>query len=298
MGPSVVAVKAHAKVNLYLEVGAKRPDGYHRVDTVLHTLALHDTVTIREANGLSVVCAPDIGVAQEHNLVYRAAVSLAETLGRRVDVAISVDKRIPDGAGLGGGSSDAAATLAGLAMMWEVDPEDPLLITVAAALGADVPFFLGGGAALYAGRGDELVTALPPMSVPVALVKPRESVSTGAAYEAFDRLPHSAGPGANRLSDALRAGDRVDTVASLHNNMTEASVGLVPAIGEALAWCQSARGVLGAAMAGSGSAVFAVCEDAGAADRIARDSSMQGWWGSSTTTAPEGAVAVRVEERQ
>lgn len=296
MGLSVVVAEAPAKVNLYLNVGEQRPDGYHQVDTVLHTLALHDTVTIRRADGLTVTCDPDVGVPPEQNLAYRAAAALAAATGRSADVEISIEKRIPHGAGLAGGSSDAAATLVGLAALWEIEPADPVLGDIAAVLGADVPYLLTGGAAVYAGRGDELVTALSTVVADVVLVKPLEVVSTGAAYVAFDLLVQPTAPDVGVMARAVRDSDTPAVASALHNNMTEASLTLAPVIGEALAWVQSFDDVLGAAMAGSGSAVFAFCAGTGTAQRIAHEAQARGWWATATTTTARGAHVVETEE--
>ena len=184
-------------------------------------------------------------------------------------IDIAIEKRIPAGAGLAGGSSDAAAVLAGLAHWASLPLDDPRLHAVARSLGADVPFFLYGGAALMRGRGDELVRRLPDVAFDVALVKPGVPVSTAAAYARSTPTRSPLGDLTARRRRARRPGDLQALGAALSNNMTEASVSLVPEVGEALAWMQAQPGVLGALVAGSGSAVFAVCDERrrGAADR-------------------------------
>jgi 4-diphosphocytidyl-2-C-methyl-D-erythritol kinase len=146
-----VRVAAPAKVNLYLGVGPLMPDGYHAVDTVLHALELHDDVRVSAAPGFALSCHPDVGVPMADNLACRAAHALGEAFGRPVNAEVVLSKRIPHGAGLGGGSSDAAAVITGLARMWGVGPTDDRCVAAAATIGADVPFFLYGGAALMTG---------------------------------------------------------------------------------------------------------------------------------------------------
>lgn len=287
MTPDSVRVLAPAKVNLFLGVGPKRPDGYHDVVTVTCAVDLVDEVTLAPAPALTLSCDRDLGVAPESNLAWRAAVSLAEKFSRDPGVSIELRKHIPHGAGLGGGSSDAAAVIAGLATMWGEELEDPRCLDVAASLGADVPLFLLGGCALLDGRGDHLVRTLEPPVVPVVLVRPDQPVATAAAYAAFDADPQPAGT-PDAVVAALEGADVVALGAALANNMEAASSSLVPAVGEALAWVKSREGVLGGAMAGSGSAVFALCASPEAAQAIAEDARSRGWWSHATQTRRGG----------
>jgi 4-diphosphocytidyl-2-C-methyl-D-erythritol kinase len=286
-----VTVVAPAKVNLFLGVGARRPDGFHDVVTVLHALDLADEVRLAPSSGLSVTCDADLGLPPERNLAWRAAESLAARLGRSPDVAITLDKRVPHGAGLGGGSSDAAAVLAGLAALWDVDRADPVLVEVAGRLGADVPFFLGDGPALMAGRGDVLERRLPPVGADVVVVKPASGISTADAYEEFDRSPAPVGS-PRSIEAALDAGDARALGAALGNNFEPVAAQLVPDVATALAWVRAAEGVYGAQVAGSGSAVFAVCDTSATAARLAEQAGARGWWGSPTKLRGAG-VEVR-----
>lgn len=289
---ATLTITAPAKVNLYLAVGELRGDGYHDVTTVLHALEFHDTVTIAEGGPFSFACSPDLGLAEDANLAVRAARAMSERYGRPLDCTIAVAKRIPAGGGLGGASSDAAAVLVGLARLWRIDVREPTVVEIARALGADVPFFLEGGAALFTGRGDVLAERLTPLDAPVVLVKPADPVPTAAAYAAFDRLTERPAPvSPQRLARALDAGDAVAVGSTLFNAMTPASVGMVPAIGEALARLVGDPAVLGAAMAGSGSTVFAICTDAAAAARLADAAREAGFWAEKTRLSPRGCVA-------
>ncbi|TLM70310.1 MAG: 4-(cytidine 5'-diphospho)-2-C-methyl-D-erythritol kinase, partial [Actinobacteria bacterium] len=228
-----IVVAAPAKVNLYLAVGAAGTDGYHDVTTVLAALEFGDEVTIAQADALSLVCTPDVGVAAEDNLAYRAAVAFAATCGREPSVALRVTKRVPAGAGLGGGSSDAAAVLRGLASLWGVDGDDTRLRETAVTLGADVPFFLDAPCALMGGRGDVLLRGIDAPQLDLVVVWPGEPVPTAAAYRAFDAAPAPVQPSPDALLAALESGDRTGVAAHLHNAMTSASAGLVPVIADA-----------------------------------------------------------------
>jgi len=283
-----VIVCAPAKVNLYLAVGSKRPDGYHDVLTVMQSLSLADDIVLRDADALALECAPDPCPSAEDNLAYRAARSLAVAHGVTPRARISISKRIPAGAGLGGGSADAAATLLGLAALWEL-PTDAGLRDVAASLGADVPFALEGGTALLAGRGDELVRRLPTPALDFVLVNPGVPVSTAAAYAAVDASPPREAPSVDALLAALESGDAPAVALALHNDMTTSSCGLVPVICDALECLRGTEGVLGAEMAGSGSTVFGICRDPDSAARAAEAARSRGWWATSATAVANGA---------
>ncbi|MBW6468017.1 MAG: 4-(cytidine 5'-diphospho)-2-C-methyl-D-erythritol kinase [Coriobacteriia bacterium] len=289
-------VRAPAKVNLYLAVGERREDGYHNVETVLQTISLSDEVVLEDAPELSVTTEPDLDLPAEENLAYRAARALGLAMDRDPEVAIHIVKRIPAQAGLGGASTDAAAVLLGLAHRWGLGADAlPRLTEVAATLGADVPFFLGAGTALLTGRGDVLDRVLPTPALDLAIVRPPVPVPTGAAYAAFDRMPSETVPGPAALVSACETGDPARVADALFNNMTAASVGLVPEVGDALAFLQDEPGVLGAAMAGSGSAVFAVCDSAGAAHDVVVRASARGLWGATARTVAAGVTVTEGE---
>lgn len=291
---AVLRVSAPAKVNLHLDVGAVRPDGYHDVVTVLQALTFGDTVTIVPSSGFTFSCTPDLGLQAEQNLAHRAAHAMAAWYERPLDVSVDIEKRIPAGAGLGGASADAAAVLAGLAMLWGVDLADPGLTAVARSLGADVPFFLTGGAALFTGRGDVLARRLTSLTAHIVLARPDAPVPTADAYRAFDALPRRGAVSADRVIDALEAGDVRTAADALHNNMAAAAISLVPEIEVALGALRSEPGVLGAIVAGSGSSVFGVCDGALAAERAARAARAAGLWAVATVTSAEGCAIERL----
>lgn len=282
-----VRVLAPAKVNLFLGVGGVRLDGYHTVSTVLHTLQLADELALTPASSLSLTCTPDVGVPAQGNLAWRAAHALGIAFGRTPEVAIELRKVIPHGAGLGGGSSDAAAVIAGLATVWDEDPLDPRCLAVARSLGADVPFFLLGGAALMSGRGDVFERHLPTLDAPVVVVKPDASVSTAAAYRAFDAAPVPSGS-SDGVVEALRAADATKLGAAMDNNLAAVATNLVPEVGNVVAQLQASEGVLGACVAGSGSAVFAICDDDADVESMAERARERGWWAVATRLGDSG----------
>lgn len=291
MSADRVTLLSPAKVNLFLEVGERRADGYHHLTTVFQALdeRASDTVEIERADALSVACVPDIGVPQEDNLVTQALVRLSEAVGRPASFAVTIHKRIPAAGGLGGASSNAAAALVGACMLWGIEPTSSVVIDVARSLGADVPFFIDGGTALYAERGDVLMARMPTPELPIVLVNPGEPVSTAAAYAMFDRRLRAASSGASRVVDALRSGDRVEIAAALGNNLGEVASEIAPSVGDALAFLRAAPGVLGALVAGSGSTVFGICESDAVAARVADDAvARQGWWAVATGTSACG----------
>jgi 4-diphosphocytidyl-2-C-methyl-D-erythritol kinase len=209
---------------------------------------------------------------------------------RSPDFAIRVEKRIPAGGGLGGGSGDAAAVIAAIAAAWRVDRDDPRLESVARTLGADVAFPLRGGCAVYGGRGDEFKRVLPVPPIHLAIVSAGEPVSTAAAYKAFDEAPRVAAPGVRVVTDALAFRDPAAIGAALYNNMTDAACGLVPSVAEALAFMRATDGLLGAAVAGSGSSVFGVFAEPVAARAAADAAAGRGWWSLATRARTGGTL--------
>jgi 4-diphosphocytidyl-2-C-methyl-D-erythritol kinase len=286
-----VRVAAPAKVNLFLGVGERLPDGYHRVDTVLHAVELSDEIELGPSTELRLTCSVDLSIPAEKNLVCRAVNAMAQAFDRPAAVDIVLHKRIPHGAGLGGGSSDAAATIAGLAELWGLPGADARLVEVARSLGADVPFFLLDSPALMTGRGDVLERPLPAANSPLVLVRPPAGVPTAAAYRAFDEAPAPLSS-PQPVIDALQSSDTQVLARALANNMQNASSAVVPEVGETLAWVRQQDGVLGALVAGSGSAVFGLTENDQAAEKIVVEAAARGWWGTATRLRPRGVEVI------
>ncbi len=271
-----LTLRAPAKVNLRLRVLAREASGYHRLETVFCALELADTLEAARAPGAVAleVEGAEVGPAEE-NLVVRAARVFGEAAGVEPDVRFRLTKRIPAGAGLGGGSSDAAAALRALNALHDEPLGHDTLLELAAGLGADVPFFLcGSNHALAWGRGERLL-ALPALPArPALVVKPSFSIATGDAYRwlaASRRGGAGADAGARVLHHDRLAG--WDDVAGAAGNDFEAVVFAEHPILEAVRDALRHAGAAPALLAGSGSAVFGVFGDeaarAAAADAVA-----------------------------
>ena len=249
-------LSAAAKVNLVLEVLGKRADGYHEIATVMQAVDLSDRLVLEDSDGLGLTCqAPGVPTGAQ-NLALRAAIALREAAGCARGARITLDKRIPAAAGLGGGSSDAAAVLLGLNRLWGLRWPLARLEAVAAGLGMDVPFFLRGGAALATGRGERLVP-LAGRGLSLVLVNPRFGVSTAEMYGRVTPELYSDGRRAGTLARALARQGWARVAASLYNGLEPAVAAVHPEIARMHA-ALVAAGALGAVMSGSGPTVFGV----------------------------------------
>ena len=297
-------IQIPCKVNLHLGIHTQKDQrGYHKVDSLMVPVALYDTVVVDDAPELTVTHEPQLCVLPERTTTWKAAVLLANKLGISPDVSIDVQVHIPEKAGLGGSSADAAATLYLLAKRWGVDPLDPLVVEVAKAVGADVAFFLDPRPSLMLGAGDTLVeTYTSTVDAPLAIVLPAETgVVTKEAYDQFDESPiapesyenlsallRNAGQGAAGMEpapdNAAASKQFIQQVASLlFNNLAPAAKSLKPQVAEVEEWLKVQLGVLGAQVSGSGSSSFALCESQDAANAIAAAAQAKGWRGFSTT---------------
>jgi 4-diphosphocytidyl-2-C-methyl-D-erythritol kinase len=259
-----VSVQAHAKVNLLLRVLAREADGYHGIETLFCLVTLADTIRAERRDGQGVtieVAGAEVG-PPEHNLAVRAARMVLEATGNRFAVHLVLEKRIPVRAGLGGGSSDGAATLLAVNRLANGPVPRHELLQFAARLGSDVPFFLAGAPlALAWGRGERLL-ALPPLpSAPVLLVTPAVGVETAEAYGWIDAARQSAGRrGAVALDlDALSRWGDIGRLAG--NDFESAVFGRVPEIRAVFEALVRTRPLV-CRMSGSGSTVFAVYRSA------------------------------------
>jgi 4-diphosphocytidyl-2-C-methyl-D-erythritol kinase len=263
-----LTLAAPAKINLVLEVLRRRPDGYHEIRSVMHALALSDTLTIRAgAPGVRLTCDPPGLPTGPDNLVHRAAVLLSGALGRTPAVHIHLRKRVPVAAGLGGGSSDAAATLRGLCRFWRVRLTPRRLADLAAELGSDVPFFLRGGCALASGRGERLH---PWPAVPglwIALVNPGIAVPTSAVYKNLKMPLTSRKNYINLMRPAIVRKNPTKIGLNLFNRLEEVTLGEHPVIGRIKAELLDS-GATAALMSGSGSTVFGLLPSRAVGERI------------------------------
>jgi len=242
----IMQARAYAKINWALRVTGKRADGFHDIETLFQTISLHDTLTFRPSDRLTLTCDDPTISTDETNLVLRAV--RAAGVG---DVAIELRKRIPAGGGLGGGSSDAAATLQAFGAGH-----------AALSLGSDVPFFLTGGTAYATGRG-EIITPLPPVAgIPLLLLIPEERMSTATAYAMLRRFSPPLGIDRYR---AMIADDLLAHTGELVNDFEEPIFDALPRLRHLKARLLEA-GAAWAAMSGSGSTIVGAFREAGERD--------------------------------
>lgn len=254
--------KAHAKLNLALNITGRRRDGYHLIDTVFQEISLYDDIDIRGADRIDVDCP---GIDPEHNIVWPAVHAFFEATGIEGGARIRIDKHIPSGAGLGGGSSDAAAVLCALNQMYGHPLQPPELLRVGVRLGADVPACIQGGTQRARGIGEVLTTISNRCRFKFLLVKPEQSISTKDAYDLYDRLPQTRVD----IGQVARALERADDAAyrrAAGNALLPPALTLVPEIAQAGRDCLS----LGAAfwmLTGSGSCIFSIFDTKDLRDR-------------------------------
>ena len=298
---NVTKIISPAKVNLVLAVGEKQESGFHEVQTIMHSLALHDTLSMRRfddegsGDGLQVMLKCESSftidpllIKAEENIAYKAVVELAKALGRTQDetIEMALNKVIPAEAGLGGGSSNAAAALVGAATLWGVGMEDERVQEVASRLGADVSFFLKGGCARLSGKGDVFEAQLEPRSGFVLLVRPDAGVSTGKAYAAFDEDPVL--PSSEYLSSIAALDAAADV--SLYNNLEKAACSVTPVVAQVLEWGRAAAGEENVVLCGSGSAVCCIFDSYQAACEASVEARKHEWWTRVTSFSPLGAA--------
>jgi 4-diphosphocytidyl-2-C-methyl-D-erythritol kinase len=263
----VIREEARAKLNLALHVRARRPDGYHEIETLFAFVEAGDVVRVDEGDGFS-VRGPFAGAlaGEDDNLVTRAALRFAEQFGGG-PWAIELEKNLPVASGIGGGSADAAATLRALARLQGIDPADPRLFEIAGALGADVPACLLGRTAIGGGRGERLEPIEGAPGVHVLLVNPGIPVSTAqvfARWDGVDRGPLPEGPLGAMVHDG-------------RNDLEAPARAIAPEIGEVLDVLGDQPGARLARMSGSGATCFALFESGEACAAAAR-AIWPEWW--------------------
>ena len=266
-----LTIEAAAKINLSLDVVGKRPDGYHLLATVMQSVAWSDRVYLeldRQGNGLMLLSdTPGIPL-DERNIAYRAARLFLEAAGLDAGVRIYLEKRIPEAAGLAGGSSDAAAVLAGLSELSSHPLSRGHLFELAAQVGADVPFCLAGGTVLCEGIG-EILTPLPPLqTTPLLLVKPDFGLKTPWVFSQLDLGHLGPRPDHPRLLAALARGDLAAAQSCTANVLETVSTMAHPELGQ-LKSRLAALGSTMAMMSGSGPTIFGLFADTDARDEAA-----------------------------
>ncbi len=260
-----LTIDAPAKVNTVLRVVGRRDNGYHDLEMVMVPLSLCDTITLTEIPSgieLSLVGQSDEGMVAERNLAWRAAAALIEDVGEGRGVRIELEKRTPVAAGLGGGSSDAAAVLRGLNDLFELGLSVDKLAKVGGRLGADVPFFCHGGPAFVEGIGDRVSVYDSFPNLSFLLVNPGFAVSTPWVYKQWDLELTQDTPGA-RVRPLFQVFSEV--IASLHNDLERVTIPAHPDIAVIKDALMEA-GASGALMSGSGPTVFGIFECGGIRD--------------------------------
>lgn len=272
-----IRLTAPAKVNLSLNITGRRDDGYHLLDSIVVFTTFGDQIDLSPASGDSVrVSGPFAAslTAAGDNICLRALSAFREAGGEAGPLAIHIDKQIPVGAGLGGGSSDAAAMLRHLNGASAHPLSEERLAAVALSLGADVPVCLAGTAQRMQGIGEILTPLEPPPRGHLVLARPDAMLATGEVFRRWQQ----AGP-AGAASDT---GSRPDRIIAAGNDLEAAATTLVPAIGTVLVSLRDCEGLIAAQMSGSGTACFGLFEDAGVAATAAQRLADSGLWAVAT----------------
>jgi len=277
-----ITIKAPAKINLCLSVLGRRPDGYHDVEMLMQTVGLYDEVTVsRTSSGITVLCDSAAAPSGEANIAWKAVAAILARSGLETGLSVNIKKAIPVAAGLGGGSSDAAAVLAAANLLLGTKLGPAELAEIGTGLGMDVPFFFHGPLALARGRG-EILTKLPPLpSFWVLLVNPGFETSTAWVYKNLNlRLTKKID--CNKIARLT-----VRKIAEgLHNDLETVTATAHPVI-SAIEDALLARGALGARMSGSGPTVFGIFESEEACRTAAGELTGEGWrlWPVEALTA-------------
>lgn len=292
-GPSSYRIECPPKVNLYLRIVRRREDGFHELETVFQSVGGGDTLYGAPAEALTLTCTDPEVPSDESNLVLKAALRLQERFPEAAGrgAALHLVKRTPSGAGMGGGSADAAAALVLLSHLWGLSPSPAELAELAAALGSDVPFFLVGGTAAAGGRG-EVLTPMPTAPLWLVLLRPPLGVSTPWAFRQW-RAEACGGPTVKEFREVLASGDPAEVAAALRNDLEPGVAAGVPEIAAARRWLLE-QGALGARMTGSGSVVFGIARDEAHAREIAGKEGAPGRvWAAPCLTAEAARLTVQ-----
>jgi len=269
-------ILAPAKVNLFLEVTGKRPDGYHNIESIMQAVSLYDRIVIKPGKGvITLKCSLKSLPADNTNLALKAAIALKNELKIDASADIFLEKNIPLGAGLGGGSSDAAAVLKGLLKLWDKRISEKKLLAIAAKLGADVPFFIKGGTALARGVGERLKALKGVKRARILLVNPGFGISTKSVYENL-HFPLTKKQKINRILGLLKAPSSPEVWGKLmFNRLEEAVLGNYPELCRIKAVFE-ANGCP-SLMSGSGATVFGLVSKKKTEEKIRLEFDRSGW---------------------
>lgn len=260
-----VEEKAYAKINLVLNIGDLRPDGYHDIQTIMQSLELHDDVTVEQtgSTGITVTASVDTIPTDESNLAVKAVKAFAAKTGVPADgLSIHIEKRIPVAAGLGGGSSDAAATLRALNVLYETNLSVDELAEIGIEVGSDVPFCVHGGCAYVEGKGDMVVPTTPMPQCIIVIGKPDLAISTEKMYQRFDQaeLPQRADH-TPEIMLGLRWENLKAVAESVGNAFEQVLMKNERNTVDMMKEVMNQFGTLGTAMTGSGPAVFGIFDN-------------------------------------
>ncbi len=286
----MLTLRTPAKINPVLEVLGPRPDGYHELALVFQAVGLYDQLSFqKKEKGIQLLLSggPKDLEADDSNLIVKAAkLFVTEVLQDKAGVQVTLQKNIPMAAGLGGGSSDAAATLRGLQWLFEAPVSEEKLLDMAARLGSDVPFFLIGGTALGTGRGEKIEPWKDSASLSLVLVKTPEGLSTPAVYRS-GKAQLTSGEKARSFQNLLKKGNVKDIVSNFFNGLEPAAFHLRPDVKRVKERLLEA-GALGSLVSGSGPTVFAVTLTLDEAQAISEKFKAEGLEVFVTQTIPGG----------
>jgi len=273
---------APAKINLRLEIVGRRSDGYHLLRSIMVPITLADRLNFTAGGDTVEFSCDDPAIpVGDGNLVVQAAKALLAEVGDGRGVQIHLEKRIPAAAGLGGGSSDAAATLLGLRELFDLDIDLEELQRLAVKLGADVPFFLARSACVAEGIGEQLTPYGVSPGIPLALVKPQAGLATPDVYRALD-WPLTQKGTVNKLPPSIE--DPHAACAVMRNDLEPPAMRLLPEVFECKSFLQQ-EGAAGVLMSGSGPTVFGIFERGRDAKDACEKAEQRGWWAKTCHTA-------------
>lgn len=265
-----LSLKSYAKVNLFLEVLGKRSDGYHEIESLIQEISLCDNILLEDRlRGITILCPnKKVNIPSNHNnLAYKAANLLMAKFSIKKGISITIDKKIPVGSGLGGGSSNAASVLKGLNQLWDIGLKNAQLQELGAEIGSDVPFFINGKTALVKGRGVKIHTCFTMPKIWLVLAIPNVSVSTKWAYGRLDReLTKNINSAKLPRLKKLQVKDIMNSLFNRLEGVVFKEYPLIKVIKEKMIDC----GASGALMSGTGSAVFGIASSKDNAYKIAK----------------------------
>ncbi|MFC1887810.1 4-(cytidine 5'-diphospho)-2-C-methyl-D-erythritol kinase [Candidatus Cloacimonadota bacterium] len=270
-----ISLKSFAKINLFLDVLAKRPDGYHDIRTIFSEISLYDTLNfILTKNNEVKILTNKYFVSSKNNLIYRVALFIKEKYNVQDSVEVFLEKNIPISAGLGGGSSNAATTIRALSELWDLNLSNSDMHEIAAEFGSDINFFLAGGSALGEGRGEKIIELDDIFLENIFLVKPSFGISSSEAYKSVQLDVNN-----NNWQELIRTTDPGFCFNKLQKGISK----IYPEISEIIEFLEN-NGAEKAILSGSGSTVIGFCPDKKSADWLTNYYSDKGYWNYITKT--------------